>query len=159
MNNKNLGFTLIELMIVIAIVGILAAVAMPAYQDYTIRAKMSEAILATSACKLAVAETYTIVPSTDPVADGWGCGEGTVSSTYVSSINTDINGWVLVTLQGFKKSDIDGKKLRLYGIVASGDPIDWATDKGETIVGWECDNDPTDSPPLPDRYLPANCRI
>ena len=52
------GFTLIELMIVVAIIGILAAVALPAYQDYTIRARVSEGILATSQCRTAIAEIY-----------------------------------------------------------------------------------------------------
>ena len=54
------GFTLIELMIVVAIIGILAAVALPAYQDYTIRARVSEAILATSQCRTAISEVYQI---------------------------------------------------------------------------------------------------
>jgi type IV pilus assembly protein PilA len=52
------GFTLIELMIVVAIIGILAAVALPAYQDYTVRAKMSEVVLAASACRTSVTEIY-----------------------------------------------------------------------------------------------------
>ena len=58
MHSLSKGFTLIELMIVVAIVGILAAVALPAYQDYTIRAKMSEVMLAASACRVTVSEIY-----------------------------------------------------------------------------------------------------
>ena len=58
MSKMQKGFTLIELMIVVAIIGILAAIALPAYQDYTKRAKMSEAILAASACRTTITEIY-----------------------------------------------------------------------------------------------------
>src|SRR3977135_2377438 len=66
------GFTLIELMIVVAIIGILAAVALPAYQDYTVRAKMSEVMLAASACRTSITELYQ-TGGTPPAPNSWGC--------------------------------------------------------------------------------------
>ena len=72
------GFTLIELMIVVAIIGILAAVALPAYQDYTKRAKMSEVILAASACRTTITEVYQSGNADAAGANGWGCESSTL---------------------------------------------------------------------------------
>src|SRR3954468_18104848 len=91
------GFTLIELMIVVAVIGILAAVALPAFQDYTVRAKMSEVILAMSSCRTPVTELYQSGGSA-PGANNWGC-EG-ATSKYVASLATNDDGVVTAIVQG-----------------------------------------------------------
>ena len=75
------GFTLIELMIVVAIIGILAAVALPAYQDYTVRAKVTEGLSLASSAKLAVAENAA---NAKPYASGWTAPDATANVTSVA---------------------------------------------------------------------------
>ncbi|MBH6748667.1 pilin [Neisseria meningitidis] len=159
MNTLQKGFTLIELMIVIAIVGILAAVALPAYQDYTARAQVSEAILLAEGQKSAVTEYYLNHgewPSNNTSA---GVATSTdIKGKYVKEVKV-ANGVITATmLSSGVNNEIKGKKLSLWakrqdGSVKwfCGQPVtrnDTATD-----VAADSGNDKIDT-----KHLPSTCR-
>ncbi|ENS9152874.1 pilin, partial [Neisseria gonorrhoeae] len=116
MNTLQKGFTLIELMIVIAIVGILAAVALPAYQDYTARAQVSEAILLAEGQKSAVTEYYLnhgIWPK-DNTSAGVASPASNIKGKYVQKVEVN-NGVVTATMASSNvNKEIQGKKLSLW---------------------------------------------
>jgi type IV pilus assembly protein PilA len=145
MKKMQQGFTLIELMIVVAIIGILAAIAIPAYQDYTVRAKVSEPMTFADAAKVSVAEYYQTLGTMPP--DISAAGIQTTTSQYIAAIdynqvsatqaNIQIQTRNLATNVGGNADDIqlDGE----------------ATADG--TVNWVCTNST-----LTQKYLPANCR-
>ena len=140
------GFTLIELMIVVAIIGILAAVAIPAYQDYTQRAQMSEALTMTAAAKTAISEyaqNNGAYPTTAKLVDiGLDAG---IDGTYASAAVGDADGVITVTMKaaGVVGADIAGKTLTIT-------PPTLAGLKG--AFKWECSS--TD---IEQKFLPKGC--
>ena len=151
------GFTLIELMIVVAIIGILAAVALPAYQDYTIRAKMSEVILAMSSCRTSITEVYQSGGSA-PAANGWGCEITTASqrTKYVSAVTTDTAGKVLATVQGIS-TVVDTSVVTLVPLSTSTAPAAFTANQSQTLFGWRCGL-AADGTTVSPKYLPGSCR-
>ncbi|HHY5164918.1 TPA: pilin [Neisseria meningitidis] len=162
MNTLQKGFTLIELMIVIAIVGILAAVALPAYQDYTARAQVSEAILLAEGQKSAVTEYYL----NHGIWPGDNNSAGVATSTdikgkYVKEVEVK-NGVVTATmLSSGVNNEIKGKKLSLWAKRQNGS-VKWfcgqPVQRNDTTTTNDDVNKATGNNEIDTKHLPSTCR-
>ncbi|HHS2144554.1 TPA: pilin [Neisseria meningitidis] len=159
MNTLQKGFTLIELMIVIAIVGILAAVALPAYQDYTARAQVSEAILLAEGQKSAVTEYYLNHgewPGNNSSAGV--ASSSTIKGKYVQKVEVK-NGVVTAEMKSTGvNNEIKGRKLSLWAKRQDGS-VKWFCGQPVTRTGAKADDVTADSDKQIDtKHLPSTCR-
>jgi len=134
---KQAGFTLIELMIVVAIIGILAAIALPAYQDYTIRAKVSELILAASAARTSITEKF------QSDKDATTMGAGTVIEPFGKVKTAVVSADGIVTLTSDDTPTGVGADVTVV--------LTPTVDATAGTLTWKCAGTPT-------KYMPASCR-
>jgi type IV pilus assembly protein PilA len=150
------GFTLIELMIVVAIIGILAAIAIPAYQNYTVRSQVTEGLNLASGVETGVAEYYSNTgnwPNTLTLAGL----SNAPSGKYVSGVNVGTGGVITVTYGGQANSAVNTNTLALTPALSPNGDIAWICGNHAVPAGVSAPTAPT-LPTVAQKYLPQVCR-
>jgi len=167
MRNIQKGFTLIELMIVVAIIGILAAIAIPAYQDYTIRSQVSEGLTLAAAAKAAVAESFSNsgVPPADRTAAGMSATDTDTSGKYVTGVDV-ANGVITITYGNEVNGVINGETMTLTPYESADLSVAWRCGFADAPTGTvelgtaagAATAYVAPSAGMLEKYLPAACR-
>ncbi len=147
MDKQQKGFTLIELMIVIAIIGILAATAIPYFQDYATRSKVSEAIAYAAAAKAAVSECILADGGVGNCGSNSDVGLGTAStitSKYVESVSVAANGVITVAVQGTAQAGLDAGSITMTPAYDQNQGVDWVCAISSAALN---------------KFMPRECRI
>lgn len=155
---QNRGFTMIELSIAVAIVALLAAIAIPSYMTYTLRAKLSEVLTISADCRYTIITKSANAEAT--AANQWGCEQNIANSAtdtvsnYVKSITVEANGTIHITVYGLNNSAVDDKEILFIPYDKDGNVLD-LTIGGQGIVDFACRTQSGSG--VPQQYLPRDC--